>query len=164
MLGLYRTRNVKLETSLRPATPADLPAIMAIEKSAPTAAHWSAAQYRGLSITNRIVLVVEDGSVQGFAIARDLGLEWEIENIVVVASVRRRGLGTRLMAQLLDLARSRGAHAVFLEVRESDKGARTMYEKCGFLAAGRRKSYYAQPNEDAIVYKFSFSPAAPKSY
>ena len=149
-----------MKLSIRPATVADLPAMMSLEKHSATAAHWSAKQYEDLfrgSSPGRVALtVLEDSRVQGFVIARVLGDEWEIENIAVAGPARRRGLGTRLLGELLDMARSRGATAMFLEVRESNQAARALYEKWAFLESGRRRTYYQDPQEDAILYRLDF--------
>lgn len=150
---------------VRPATPADMPAMMALEKYAVTASHWSDEQYRQLFSENgprRAALVIEEvAAIQGFLVARTVGPEWEIENIAVAGMARRRGLGSRLLGELLDLARERGAESVFLEVRESNRAARALYEKWGFVEAGRRTGYYREPGEDAVVYRLSLGPAAP---
>src|ERR1700720_2382200 len=110
---------------IRHAAAADIPAMMTLEQSAATAAHWSDPQYRVAFSSegpSRVVLLIEDaGSLQGFIVGRVLDQEWEVENIVVAASARRTGLGTRLLREFLDLARSRGAREVFLEVRESNR-------------------------------------------
>lgn len=149
-----------MQLSIRPATAADLPAMMALEKHAATAAHWSAAQYEALFRTSdpgRVALIMQEASgLQGFVIARVVGEEWEVENIAVAGPARRRGLGTRLLGELLDLARARGAAAVFLEVRESNPAARALYEKWAFLESGRRPRYYKDPDEDAILYRLDF--------
>ena len=78
-------------------------------------------------------------------------------NIAVAGPARRRGLGTRLLGEFLDLARARGADAVFLEVRESNRAARALYEKWAFLECGRRRRYYQDPDEDAILYRIGFT-------
>ena len=149
---------------VRAATPADLPALLALEGDSAAAAHWSEAEYRRLfAEAARVVLVIEEDSVQGFIVGRDLGPEWEIENIVVASSGQRRGLGTRLVQKLLDLARSRGAQVVFLEVRESNSAARALYSKSGFVETGRRNSYYRNPEEDALVCKKLFPQVAGKA-
>jgi ribosomal-protein-alanine acetyltransferase len=146
--------------SIRPATAADIPAMMSLEKRAATAAHWSADQYAsifGAASSGRVALVIQEGSTfHGFVIAREVSAEWEIENIAIVGSARRRGLGTRLLGELIDLARSRGALAVFLEVRESNQAARALYEKWAFLESSRRRRYYKDPAEDAILYRLDF--------
>ena len=145
---------------IQPATVADLPAMMALEKRAATAAHWSAEQYETLfraSDPGRVALIMrEDSDLQGFVIARVRGEEWEIENIAVAGPARRRGLGTRLLGELLDSARAKDAAAVFLEVRESNQAARALYEKWAFRENGRRPRYYKGPAEDAILYRLDF--------
>jgi ribosomal-protein-alanine N-acetyltransferase len=146
---------------IRRATPADIPAMMALEKRAATAAHWSVEQYE-TAVANqapsRVVLVIEEeAGIQGFIVGKALDEEWEVENIAVAGSARRRGLGTRLLGEFLDSARGRGAQAIFLEVRESNLAARRLHEKWAFVESGRRKRYYREPEEDAIVYRFGFA-------
>jgi ribosomal-protein-alanine N-acetyltransferase len=142
---------------IRPATAVDVSSLMAIESHATTAAHWTSEQYEAAfsgAGPERIVLVAEeDIEVQGFIVGRAIEKEWEIENVVVTGAARRRGLGGRLVGRFLDLARERRASAIFLEVRESNVAARRLYEKCGFGQSGRRKSYYRQPDEDAVTYR-----------
>ncbi len=132
--------------------------MLALERQAATAAHWTAAEYDRIFTpgqTPRVALIAEeDGEVVGFLVARALGPEWEIENVVVAPAARQRGGGTRLVREALELARVRGAGSVFLEVRESNAAARKLYEKCAFVASGRRNSYYHNPVEDALVYRF----------
>ena len=146
---------------IRRATLADIPALMALEKHAATAAHWSLQQYEtafSAEAPSRVVLILEkEAGVQAFIAGRALGEEWEIENIAVAGPVRRRGLGTRLLGEFLDLARGGGAKAVFLEVRESNLAARRLYEKWAFVESGRRTRYYRGPEEDAIVYRLGLA-------
>jgi ribosomal-protein-alanine N-acetyltransferase len=146
---------------IRRATAADVPSMMNLERTAATAAHWSAEQYQTAfsdQAPSRVLLIIEEeAGVQGFVAGRVLGEEWEIENIAVAALARRRGLGTRLLGEFLDLARGRGAGTVFLEVRESNLAARRLYEKWAFVECRRRKLYYRDPQEDAIVYQMGFS-------
>lgn len=145
---------------IRPAIAADIPSMMALERHAATAAHWSTKQYEtafSSEAPSRFVLVLEeDGGMQGFLAGKAMGEEWEIENIAVAGPARRRGLGTRLLGEFLELAQGRGAAAVFLEVRESNRPARQLYEKWAFVESGRRKHYYREPEEDAIVYRLDF--------
>jgi [ribosomal protein S18]-alanine N-acetyltransferase len=142
---------------IRRATAADTPAIMSLEQGVATAAHWSAEQYRKAfsgDAPSRFMLVLEeDDRVQAFIAGKALGEEWEIENIAVAGPARRRGLGARLLGEFLDLARSQGAQAVFLEVRESNLAAQKLYEKWAFVETGRRKLYYRDPEEDAIIFR-----------
>lgn len=141
--------------NIRPATLADVAAIIAIEKKAVSAAHWNPEQYAKIFAhdSQRFCLVMEDPSrLYGFLVARVLGDECELENIVVAPADQRHGIGRALMAGLLTEAASRNAKAIFLEVRESNTAARRLYANCGFVERGRRKSYYSDPVEDAILY------------
>ena len=156
---------------LRSATAADITFIMDLERASPTAAHWTEAQYRqvvqpGGGDPERFVLVAEavpspdarEGSdsisrILGFLIARHVAAEWELENIVVAPAARREGLGKQLLDGLLARAEETNSEAVFLEVRESNTAARSLYQRAGFHQIGRRKSYYANPDEDAILYR-----------
>ncbi len=144
---------------IRPATPADIPAMMRLVSHSATAAQWSREQFERVFSGNsprRVALVVEEAvGVQGFLVAKEVAGEWEIENIAIAGAARRRGLGTRLLGAFLDDAHAQGASAVFLEVRESNQAARLLYEKWAFVESGRRPSYYTQPQEDAIVYRLS---------
>jgi len=145
---------------VRPATSADIPAMMRLEQHSVTASHWSPEQYDRIFATaspRRVALVIEETAVvQGFLIAQVIAPEWEIENVAIAADARRRGLGTRLLGKFLDHARAEGAQALFLEVRESNHAARSLYEKWGFVESGRRVRYYRNPQEDAIAYRHTF--------
>ena len=150
---------------VRAATLADVPALLELDRSAPTAAHWGEADYRRLFTedTGHVTLVIEEDHVRAFIVGRDLGREWEIENIVVADMVRQQGLGERLVAELLELVRGRDVQGVFLEVRESNGPARALYSKMGFMEIDRRRSYYRDPEEDALLYRKIVAPAAGKS-
>lgn len=148
--------------SIRAGAPADLDRLLEIAGHSATAARWSRQEYARLfspePALRRVLLVVEeDHAVAGFIVARAVDREWEIENIAVSGSARRRGLGSHLLGEFLDMVRNQGGQAVFLEVRESNHAARNLYEKWAFSEAGRRKGYYQDPPEDALVLRFSFS-------
>jgi ribosomal-protein-alanine acetyltransferase len=149
--------------------PADLPFLVRMERECPTAGHWSEDQYRDLFSGSRggierLALVAEgdpsgggDLGRVGFLVARSLVPEWELENIVVAASAQRMGVGTRLCQELVETACQRNSTMVFLEVRESNFAARELYKKLGFQETGRRRSYYASPLEDAILYSLNLA-------
>ena len=147
---------------IRAAIPGDLVYIRALERQADTAAHWAEREYDALFAEDapaRVALIaVEEKAgdgIEGFVIARCAVDEWEIENVVVAEGKRRSGLGSRLVRELLQLARTRGAISVLLEVRESNVGARRLYEKNGFSQTGRRRNYYRAPAEDALLLRSS---------
>ena len=157
---------------IRAATAADISAILALERTSATAAHYSEGQYsqaiqQGLKSSpagrpvsgretegeNRLALVVEeDSQVKGFLIGRVLGDEWEIENVVVAEKARKRGFGRALVDEFVKTAREQGGQTLYLEVRESNAAARRLYEKCQFAETGRRRNYYHSPQEDAVLY------------
>ena len=75
--------------------------------------------------------------------------EGEILNLGVAGAHRRRGLGRSLVQQVLAVLATRGVRVVYLEVRESNAGARRLYEALGFSEVARRARYYRRPVEDA---------------
>ena len=75
----------------------------------------------------------------------------EITNIAVLPSYRRQGIATMLLKKLISSAGERGAEVLHLEVRESNAGARALYEKLGFVTDGKRKAYYRHPTEAAVL-------------
>jgi [ribosomal protein S18]-alanine N-acetyltransferase len=146
---------------IRPATVADIPFIINLERRSPTAGHWTEQQYRQAfqpDGATRLVLIAQDNSETsplGFLVARHLAPDWELENIVIAPTARRMGLGKRLLDALLAAAKKTNSKSVFLEVHESNAAARTLYETAGFAQSGRRKSYYTNPPEDAILYRLT---------
>jgi len=146
-------------TILRPARINDISAIIALEKSSDSAAHWTQSAYRDIftpSSPSRICIVLEEDSkihhLLGFIIARLAAPDCELENIVVDHPLQRRGFGKQLLHALASAARAQSATRIFLEVRESNSAARALYENCGFAITGRRPSYYTAPAEDAVLY------------
>jgi len=149
---------------IRQATPDDVPAIRKLEQEAETAAHWSPKEYEALfapEAPSRIVLVAtaetDRNRIHGFVIAGCASDEWEIENVVVVPGKRRRGVATALVGDLLRKAVQSRAAAVLLEVRESNIGARQLYETHGFSEVGRRAAYYRDPLEDGLLLRISIA-------
>lgn len=138
--------------AIRSATLDDIPAIRAIEQQAPSAAHWPAEEYVSLVAAGAVLIAEQDGQLCGFACAKSVAGEWELENIVVASPFLRQGVGNSLMGALLTRARNAGALKVVLEVRASNRPARHLYEKHGFQEAGHRRHYYQNPQEDAILY------------
>lgn len=143
--------------------------MMNIERQSAAAGHWTEQQYRQAFESEnsaRLVLVAEatplrvstlksdaSSDIVGFLVANHLSPEWELENIVVAPAARRRGLGKRLLGALLAAAHKANSTSVFLEVRESNAAARSLYENTGFEQTGRRPSYYTSPLEAAILYR-----------
>lgn len=137
---------------IRAATVEDVPEIVAIERVTASAAHWSASLYETRAREGHLLVAERDGTICGFLCAQVVAGEWEIENIVVSESARRRAIASDMLSALLERWRAGGGTKVLLEVRDSNLAARRLYEKHGFREAGRRRSYYENPPEDAIVY------------
>ena len=89
--------------------------------------------------------------VAGFIAARMNADELHVNNIGVREEYRRRGLGGLLLGAALGAAAGRGATGAVLEVRASNLAAQALYARFGFAVAGRRKNYYRDPPEDALV-------------
>lgn len=92
-----------------------------------------------------------DGDLHGFVVARLNVDELHVNNIGVRDSARRRGVGSVLLAHALEEAVRRGAQKAFLEVRAKNGAAQALYRRYGFVATGRRKNYYKDPTDDALV-------------
>jgi ribosomal-protein-alanine acetyltransferase len=141
---------------IRSAGPDDVAAILAIERQAPAAAHWTSQQYEHL-LADGVILVAEEGAqLCGFICALPMAGEWQLENLAVAAGSLRHGIARELLRELIARAKSRGASAIQLEVRDSNRAARSLYEKLGFSMVGRRRGYYQGPVEDAVLYTLQF--------
>lgn len=99
----------------------------------------------------RFFTAEEEGAIVGYLLLMEIAPEGEILNLAVDPDRRRQGIGDRLMAAALGYARDREIETLFLEVRESNLAAQSLYRKAGFRAVGRRKRYYRNPTEDAIL-------------
>ena len=103
----------------------------------------------------------EGGGILGFVMLRRMGDEGELLQIAVDCSARRRGVADSLMGAALGFAGDNAIGQVFLEVRMGNGAAIALYEKHGFVPVRRRKGYYSDPVEDAIVFKLKVSVQDP---
>ena len=101
--------------------------------------------------TRTYLVARHEGEVVGYSGMMFTGREAHITNIAVDPQFHGRKVGTRLLVTLITEAVARGAQAISLEVRVSNKVAQSMYEKFGFSVTGRRAGYYIETNEDALV-------------
>jgi [ribosomal protein S18]-alanine N-acetyltransferase len=95
----------------------------------------------------------------GLALAQGLGQECEILTLGVVPKRRRTGIGSALLASVVDEARRRGAGQLFLEVADDNIAARALYAAQGFIQVGRRTNYYRRVSSlaDALVMRLLLS-------
>lgn len=123
---------------------------------------WDEARYRNLLASARPVndafgdfsafgLRAHDASLAAFAVLGVNPEEVEIYNIAVRPDLRHTGLGKALLWGVLESARIRGIGRAVLEVRVGNAPALGLYRTLGFSECGRRKAYYADTGEDALV-------------
>jgi [ribosomal protein S18]-alanine N-acetyltransferase len=94
-------------------------------------------------------------AVMGFIAARFTPDEVHINNVAVRPRFRRRGIGLALLERVLRDGAHRGARTAILEVRAGNVAAQALYGRQGFEVVGRRRDYYADPVEDALVMRAS---------
>ena len=101
----------------------------------------------------------EDGTVRGYGEVRAILDEGTLEKIAVAPAYRRQGVAEEILKAYLRLGQ---AHLAFLtlEVRESNAPAIALYEKLGFQTVGRRKNYYREEHEDALLMTVEFGDHA----
>ena len=132
----------------------DLPQVMQIE-IASFSTPWRENTFRGLMRRTDTDLFVaeEEGAVLGYAACWTVVDQSELGNVAVAPEARGRGVGGALVDAVVERVRERGAVELFLEVRESNRGAQSVYRERGFEVVGRRRAYYSSPTEDALVMR-----------
>lgn len=104
------------------------------------------------SMTGSVIVAVDkDRNVLGYASLTVVLDEGYINNIAVQRKYRRMGLGSDLLGVFIRFAQAQKLSFLTLEVRDTNLAARSLYGKFGFREVGRRKNYYDQPREDAIL-------------
>ncbi|MGH7498967.1 MAG: ribosomal protein S18-alanine N-acetyltransferase [Gemmatimonadales bacterium] len=146
---------------IRPAVPADAKALLALERRA-FSDPWSEASFReALASAWTFVLMAETGrGMAGYMIGREVAGTGEVLNLAVAPEFRRRGIAGALLEAGLAAFRRRKVDEVFLEVRESNRSAQTLYLSRGFRAVGQRAAYYRNPKEDALVLRLALHQPA----
>jgi len=146
---------------IRSAILADVEAMVAIERRA-FGDPWSEASFReALTSPWTFGIVGQTGrGVMGYLIAREVAGTGEVLNLAVAPEGRRRGLGGALLRAGLVALRHRRVTEVFLEVRESNHSAQSLYLGHGFRPVGQRASYYRNPREDAVVLRLGLEQPA----
>ncbi|MCR5681485.1 MAG: ribosomal protein S18-alanine N-acetyltransferase [Clostridiales bacterium] len=148
------------EITVRPASADELPAILAIEDASFTCP-WSEESFREAFEAENIAIYAahRDGVLVGFSCLLAIGEEAEILNIASSPAVRRSGVGQALLSRMIGEAAAKGVTELYLEVRDSNAAARSLYRKNGFTEIGIRRHYYIKPREDAILMKKTLVPA-----
>lgn len=149
--------------TVRPASPADLPAILSVAEQSPEAPHWPAAAWPtflnpevpGPALVRTCLVAEAEGTILGFAAVSALldGQEnrCELESIAVAPAARRQGIASALLQAILRWAESQGARQLGLEVRAGNAAALALYRRFGFRTEARRPHYYRDPEDDALL-------------
>ena len=96
---------------------------------------------------------MEGEQVAGYIGSQTVMDESDMMNVAVHPDFRRKGIAEALVNALVEALKSKGSRCLTLEVRASNVPAITLYEKLGFSEIGRRKNYYRNPREDALILR-----------
>jgi len=139
----------------------DLADVAEIERlSFPTP--WSLSSFRYEMVENPYATLFgvwpDGGPVVAFACVWVIDQELKINNIAVHPRWRGRGLGGKLVDHILAFGRDQGCTESTLEVRPSNGPALRLYGRIGFRVVGRRRGYYSDTHEDALVMSCPLEP------
>jgi tRNA threonylcarbamoyladenosine biosynthesis protein TsaB len=139
---------------------ADIDRVIEIAAGAPQAPAWPRSVYEKAleagAQPRRIAVVAEEqksGALVGFVIASVMAPEAELETIVTALAHQRRGVARELFSSLKSELRHEGVNELILEVRSANHAALGLYRVLGFKEEGRRKAYYADPVDDAVLLR-----------
>lgn len=138
---------------IRRMTVEDIPAVVALDQMSFTLP-WPERSFRFELTQNsasRCWVAEVDGKIVGMIVNWLLVDEVHVATIATHPDFRRQGIARKLLSYSLRYMSDEGAISSFLEVRESNAAAREMYRKFGYEDTGRRKAYYKDNNEDAIL-------------
>ena len=144
---------------ITPMTAAHLPQVAALEKECFPADPWSEATFRAALDDPRAAILLaegESGEILGYAVLFTVLDEGNLDNIAVAPACRRQGVADALLGAIAGFGREH-LLTLTLEVRASNTPAISLYEKYGFVAVGRRKNYYTDPKEDAVLMTLTFA-------
>lgn len=143
---------------VRSASLSDLEAVLALEQECAGAPRWSRSLWQAIltgggesDLVRKSFVADSHRGVIGFAVVRCAAGLAELESVVVSSTERRRGVGNTLCRKVMDWSIEAGAQEIELEVRASSESALALYHLLGFVEQGRRREYYHDPTEDAVL-------------
>ena len=142
-----------MNVNIRKMTEADVPAVVALDQIS-FSLPWPERSFRFEVSSNpasRCWVAEVDGRVVGMIVAWLFVDEAHIATIATHPDFRRQGIAQKLLTHTLRYTYDEGAVSSFLEVRESNLAAQELYRKFGYENTGRRKRYYKDNDEDAIL-------------
>ena len=107
-------------------------------------------------LTNPLALwlvAVDNDRVAGYVGSQSVMGEADMMNLAVDPEYRRMGVGKKLVEKLIDALSEEAVHSLTLEVRASNENAIRLYQSMEFKEVGRRKNYYRNPREDALILR-----------
>ena len=133
-----------------PVTIKELPQIAEIERQC-FSMPWSSEALSMLTAEPNVgFCALFDGRIVGYVGMQCVLDEGQITDVAVLPSYRRRGIAAELLNALISYARLKGLRVIFLEVRESNLPALSLYrDRFGFEVIGTRRGFYSHPREDA---------------
>jgi [ribosomal protein S18]-alanine N-acetyltransferase len=138
---------------IRKMTLEDIPAVIDLDQKSFTLP-WPERSFRFELTDNpasRCWVAELDGRVVGMIVAWLIVDEVHVATLAIHPDFRRQGVGTKLLAHTLQALLAEGARSSFLEVRASNRAAQDMYRKFGYEVTGRRRRYYRDNDEDAVL-------------
>ena len=137
---------------IRRSRPADAPEIARLESEI-FSDPWSEGDVTSYICreTAMCFTATDESGVVGYIIGTKIPPEGEIYRIAVRSDKRQRGIGYRLLSYALKTELGEGVETVFLEVRSKNIPAIALYKAYGFSECGKRKNYYQNPSDDAVV-------------
>lgn len=163
---------MSVEYEVRLSRAEDVAEIFALERRVSGAPHWTPSDYASIpgsedaeGVRRRMWVAVNDANeVLGFSVGKVIGAGEagvaELESVVVDEKIRRRGIGRRLCEEVIAWCAEEGITSVELEVRSLNYSAIGVYKRLEFVEEGRRRSYYRDPEDDALLMRLNITGAA----
>ena len=139
---------------IRKMTAREVPQVAELEKLC-FAMPWSEKSVAG-ELDNPLALwlvAMEGDRLAGYVGSQTVMDETDMMNLAVAPQFRRQGVGEALVNALTASLKELGSRCLTLEVRDSNEAARALYGKLGFAEVGRRRGYYRDPREDALIMR-----------
>lgn len=95
----------------------------------------------------------DDDLIAGYVIFNQIADESELLRIAVDKQYQGKGFGNMLLEKYINFI-SGNCEKAFLEVRDSNIIAKSLYEKYGYIKIATRKQYYSNPTDDGIIYEY----------
>ncbi|TDP55988.1 ribosomal protein S18-alanine N-acetyltransferase [Aminicella lysinilytica] len=141
------------ELTIRKATVSDVPGLETIEQEC-FETPWSEESLRHDIAENKLATYIVadlEGELIGYIGVWSIADEGHINNVAVLPKYRRMHVGTILLNTMINATEEAGIVSHTLEVRASNEAAQSLYGRFGFKESGRRKGYYEDNGEDAII-------------